>query len=69
MGNNELFKLVTRRWLAWSISGLFAITVAFITVWGALTGSDMLVTAGLGIVGVSIGAVIGFYFGKKTSEE
>lgn len=67
--NLELFKLITRRYLAWCIGGLFAITVAFITIWGALTGSEALVTAGLGIIGVSIGAMLGFYFGKKTSEE
>ena len=67
--DNELFKLITRRYLAWGIGGLFTLTVAFITVWGAIRGPEALVTAGLGIIGVSVGAVIGFYFGKKTSEE
>lgn len=70
MENNlELFKLVTRRWLAWCIGGLFAITASFLVIWGAVTGVLILVTAGIGVVGTGLGAIIGFYFGKKMSEE
>ena len=67
--NNELFKLITRRYLAWGIGGLAVVTVAFTGVWGVLTNAIELVTLSLGILGTSIGSIIGFYFGKKLSEE
>jgi len=67
--NSELFKLVTRRGLAWGVGGLMAVTVSFIAVWGAITGVTELVTLGVGIAGTAIGSVLGFYFGKKASEE
>lgn len=67
--NNELFKLITRRYLAWCIGGLFSITASFLVIWGAVFSVPELVTAGVGIVGTGLGAIIGFYFGKKLSEE
>lgn len=67
--DKELYKLITRRWLAWCIGGLFAGTAAAVTLWGAYTSALELVTAGIGIVGTALGAIIGFYFGKKMSEE
>jgi len=67
--NNDLFKLITRRYLAWGIGGVAVATVAFTGVWGVLTATIELVTLSLGILGTSIGSIIGFYFGKKMSEE
>lgn len=67
--DNELFKLKTRRYLAWGIGGLFAATVAFVAIWGVLASIDAYVTMAVGIAGTSIGGVLGFYFSKKTSEE
>lgn len=67
--NNEKFKLVTKRILAWGIGGLAIATIAFIGVWGTITEQPELVTlAGGGLIGL-IGSIVGFYFGKKTSEE
>ena len=67
--SNEQYKLTTRRYLAWCIGGLFSGTASFLVVWGAFTGILGFVTAGIGIVGVGLGAIIGFYFAKKLSEE
>ena len=67
--NNEHFKLITRRYLAWGVAGLATITVAFAGVWGVVTGTIELVTLSLGILGTTIGSVVGFYFSKKISEE
>jgi len=67
--NEEHYKLVTRRYIAWGIGSLAAGTVAFIGVWGAVTNhSDFVTLAGGGLIGL-IGSIIGFYFGKKTAEE
>ncbi|MBA7642566.1 hypothetical protein ES703_50261 [subsurface metagenome] len=67
--DNEKFKLVSRRGLAWGIGGLFALTVAFVAIWGVIFALDAYVTMAVGIAGTGIGSIIGFYFGKKTSEE
>jgi hypothetical protein len=69
METETLFKLVTRRYLAWCIGGLFTITASFLTIWGAVTATFELVTAGIGIIGTGLGTIIGFYFGRKVSEE
>lgn len=67
--NNELFKLVTRRYLAWGFAGIASCVLAFIAVWGAVKGQTELVTLAGGGLLAEIGTLIGFYFGKKTSEE
>ena len=67
--DNEKFKLITRRYLAWGVVALACLTGAFIAVWGAITGIDAYVTLGaVGLLELAAGA-LGFYFGKKTSEE
>ena len=67
--NEEHYKLVTRRYIAWGIGALATTTVAVIVVWGAVTDQSEFVTlAGGGLIGL-IGSIIGFYFIKKTSEE
>ncbi|MBW2648965.1 MAG: hypothetical protein JRC53_03975 [Deltaproteobacteria bacterium] len=60
--NNDMFKLVTRRYLAWGFVLIATLVISFIAVYGVLTAQTELVTT-------EIGAVIGFYFGKKVSEE
>jgi len=67
--NNEVFKLITRRYLAWGIGGSFTVTACFVTVYGALTAQAEFVAAGLGIASTSIGFILGYYFAKKTNEE
>ena len=65
----EHYKLITRRYLAWGIGSLATVTVAFIGIWGAITNRIELVTlAGGGLIGL-VGSILGFYFSKKTSEE
>lgn len=67
--NNELFKLNTKRYLAWGIGGLGVTTVAFTGVWGTITSQIEFVTLAIGgLIGI-IGTIVGFYFSKKTSEE
>lgn len=66
---NEKFKLITRRYLAWGLGGVAVATIAFIGVWGAIHNQAELVTlAGGGLIAI-ISGLVGFYFGKKTSEE
>ena len=67
--DNEVFKLVTRRYLAWGVAGMATVIMAFIAVWGTVTGQTELVTLAGGGFLAELGTVIGFYFGKKASEE
>lgn len=66
---NEKFKLVTRRYLAWGIAGMATLVMAFIAGWGTVTEQTELVTLAGGGLLVELGTLVGFYFGKKTSEE
>lgn len=67
--NHEMFKLVTRRYLAWGFVILATLVICFIAVYGALTGQTELVTLAGGGLLVELGTVVAFYFSKKTSEE
>lgn len=69
MVDSENFKLNTKRYLAWVVVFIAVSTGAFIAVWGALNRIDAYVTmAVVGLLELAAG-IIGFYFGKKTSEE
>ena len=67
--NNDIFKLLTRRWLAWPIAWLYALTVCFLAVWGAITRQMELVTLAGAMIASGIAFILGYYFAKKTSEE
>jgi len=67
--NNEHFKLNTRRWLAWGIGGLYAATIAFIGIWGAIHQIAEYVNLAVGFAGGSVSGILVFYFSKKASEE
>ena len=67
--DNELFKLVTRRYLAWGFVLIATLIISFVAVYGALTAQTELVTMAAGGLLTEIGAIIGFYFSKKVSEE
>jgi hypothetical protein len=67
--DNEMFKLVSRRYLAWGFVGIATLVISFIAVYGTLTAQTELVTMAAGGLLTEIGAVIGFYFSKKVSEE
>jgi len=67
--NNEKFKLLTRRVLAWVFVGLVTVTLCFIAVWGTIHGIIELVTLAGGGLLTELGTVIAFYFVKKMSEE
>jgi len=67
--NNEKFKLVTRRIIFWFFIPLAALTLSFITVWGAITEQVELVTLGAGALAAELGAIIAFLTAKKISEE
>ena len=69
MDYNEQFKLNTRRYLAWGIAGMATLVLAFIAVWGTVTSQIALVTLAGGGFLAELGTVVGFYFGKKASEE
>ena len=66
---NELFKLFTRRCLAWAVAGVAIATLSFASVWAVINGIMELATLTLGMLGTTIATIVGFYFGKKTSEE
>jgi len=67
--NNEMFKLMTKRYLAWGIGALAGGSIAFTGIWGTITNQIEFVTLAVGGLIGTLGAVVGFYFGKKTSEE
>ncbi|MBA7641614.1 hypothetical protein ES703_49299 [subsurface metagenome] len=67
--NNEKFKLVTRRYLAWGAVGIAILTLAFAAGWSVVNGVTALATLTLGMLGNVVIGVIAFYFAKKTSEE
>ncbi|MBA7669490.1 hypothetical protein ES703_77621 [subsurface metagenome] len=67
--DNELFKLRTRRYIAWGSVGIAISTLAFAAGWSVIHGIMELATLTLGMLGNVIIGVIAFYFGKKTSEE
>jgi len=69
MMDNEKFKLLTRRYLAWGATGIAISTLAFAATWSVIHGIIELATLTLGMLGNVIIGVIAFYFGKKTSEE
>ncbi len=66
---NELFKLVTRRYIAWGFVAIATLILGFIAVWGAVTEQTALVTLAGGGLLAELGTAIGFFFGRKTSEE
>ena len=66
---NDKFKLETRRYLAWGAVGIGMVTLSFGAVWSVLHGIMEIATLTLGMLGTTIAGVIGYYFGKKTSEE
>ncbi|MBA7554058.1 hypothetical protein ES705_46670 [subsurface metagenome] len=67
--DNELFKLLTKRVLAWGFVGIALLVLAFIAIWGAITEQMAMVTLAAGGLIAGASTVVGFYFGKKTSEE
>jgi len=67
--NNEMFKLVTRRYLAWGFVAIATLVISFVAVYGVLTSQTELVTMAAGGLLTEIGAIIGFYYSKKISEE
>ncbi|MBA7689055.1 hypothetical protein ES703_97549 [subsurface metagenome] len=66
---NEIFKLMTRRYLAWGSVGIAISTLAFAAGWSVIHGIIELATLTLGMLGNVIIGVIAFYFGKRVSEE
>lgn len=69
MENNELYKLVTRRYIAWGFVSIVTLVLGFIAVWGAVTEQIAMVTLAGGGLLAELGTAIGFFFGKKMSEE
>lgn len=67
--NNELFKLNTRRYLAWGFVAVAGGVGAFLAVWGAVSGQVELATLAAGALFTELGVIVGAYFTKKTSEE
>ena len=56
---------ITRRVLAWGLAAVGALTIAFVTVWGAIYGIQSYVTLGVGVFGGSLSTVAVFYFSKE----
>lgn len=69
--NNEKFKLITRRIIAWAFGGLAIASLGFIVIWDTINiaeCNEMASTALGGLIAV-VSGIIGYYFAKKTSEE
>jgi uncharacterized membrane protein YhaH (DUF805 family) len=69
MENNELFKLLTRRWVALPLVGAAIVAALFMVVYGAISEQIELATMGGAALFVELGTITGFYFAKKLSEE
>jgi len=67
--DTELFKLVTRRYVALPLVGAAIVAGLFMVVYGALSGQIELATMGGAALFTEMGVVTGFYFAKKLSEE
>ena len=67
--NNDLFKLVTRRWVALPLVGAAIVAALFMVVYGAVSRQIELATMGGAALFVELGTITGFYFAKKLSEE
>jgi len=67
--NNELFKLITRRYLAWGFILIATLVISFVAVYGVLADRTELVTMATGGLLTEVGAVLGYYYSKKTAEE
>jgi len=66
---NELFKLVTRRWVALPLVGAAIVAGLFMVFYGAISRQTELATMGGAALFVELGTITGFYFAKKLSEE
>ena len=65
------FKLLTRRYLAWGLGAIATATLSFVVIWSLITETgcrEMASTAVGGLIAVVTG-LIGFYFGKRVKEE
>lgn len=76
MDNNEKFKLITRRFIAWGVGGLAAAALVFVVVWSQINnvvcpkcGGNALADVAIGGLIAIVSGIIGFYFSKKISEE
>lgn len=71
MAANDDYKLKTRRYLAWGAVGLAMATCSFVAIYSIMftCGCQELASLALGILGTSVGSIIGFYFSKKLKEE
>lgn len=69
MEDNGVFKLVTRRVLAWGVVFPVILMMCFLAVYGAITEQIELVTLAVGFTGGSVSSILILYFGKKISEE
>ena len=67
--DNDAFKLETKRYLAWGIGGIAVGTLAISALYTVYTGATELATLTLGMLGTTVAGIVGFYFGKKVSEE
>lgn len=69
--NDDRFKMITRRYLAWGAIGVAMGTCSFVAIWSIVckSGCQELGSLALGILGTSVGTIIGFYFSKKMKEE
>ena len=67
--DEQKYKLVTRRILAWGVIFLIVPAVAFAIIYGAVTRQTDIFTAGMTGGGTMAGVALTYYFTTKTSEE
>ena len=67
--DKDLFKLVTRRWIALPLIFVALACAVFLVVFGAWTGQTELATMGAAAIFTEMGTVVAFYFARKLNEE
>ena len=67
--NEEKFKLMTRRWVAWIVIAMAAIASLVIVSLGIWNNDMTMVVFGGQFLFVEAAGVTGYYFGKSTKEE
>lgn len=64
--NHELFRLTTRRYIAFGLGGLATLGMVFAVIWSQITGTcqEMGMVALGGLIAI-VSGIIGYFFGKK----
>ena len=69
VNNDGKHRLVTRRVLAWGITGTGIFSLSFLAIWGACTRQGELVALSAGALISLVSSVAAFYFAENKEKE